>query len=53
MFGAAVLGEKLDGLGYLGGLIILGGCILTQAKLPPALQSRLEAAFGPGDAMEE
>lgn len=49
LFGAAVLGEKLDGLGYFGGLIILGGCLLTQAKLPPAMQARLEAVFGPGD----
>ena len=48
-----MLGEKLDTLGYLGGMVILAGCILTQAKLPPAIQSRLEAVFGPGDAMEE
>lgn len=53
LFGAAVLGERLDALGYFGGLVILAGCILSQAKLPPAIMSKLETVFGPGDSMEE
>lgn len=39
----------MTGIGYLGGLVILGGCILTQAKLPAPIMSRLETVFGPGD----
>lgn len=41
LFGAMLLGEKMNGFGYLGGATILLGCLLTQLKLPKGLEKLL------------
>jgi len=52
LFGAVVLGETMNGFGYLGGGVILLGCLLTQLKLPKNLQ-KLLGAWGDGGEEEE
>ncbi len=49
LFGAVVLGETMNGYGYLGGLVILAGCLLANVKLPKGLDAMLGGGGGGGE----
>jgi drug/metabolite transporter (DMT)-like permease len=51
LFGSVVLGETMSGFGYLGGAVILLGCLVTQLKLPKSLEKLLKP-WGEGEEEE-